>query len=126
MTYKNTEHASDRVLRQRLLLEEYGVTLKWIQGRRNEAADMLSRNELIHQPATTVQTDTFENFAYEMHASEILIPIDYETLRKHQEDDKELFKFRTADSTKLNYRKEVFGKTTLWVKLSHDGGYQLH
>ena len=33
LIFKNTEHASDRVLRQRLLLEEYGVDLQFIQGK---------------------------------------------------------------------------------------------
>ena len=32
LTYKTTEHARDRVLRQRLLLEKYGVDLKFIKG----------------------------------------------------------------------------------------------
>ena len=53
LTYKNIEHASARVLRQRLLLEEYGVELKCIQGKKNEAADMLSRNEFIHTNQTS-------------------------------------------------------------------------
>ena len=44
MTHKNTEHASDRVLRQRLIVKEYGADLKFIQGEKNGAANMLSRN----------------------------------------------------------------------------------
>ena len=43
LTYKNIEHSSDRVLRKRLLLEEYVVKLRFIQGIKNEAADILSR-----------------------------------------------------------------------------------
>ena len=50
LTYKNTEHASDYVLRQRLLLEEYGVDLKFIQVKKNEAADILSKNRFVHEP----------------------------------------------------------------------------
>ena len=87
--------------------------LKWIQGRINQAPDMLSRNELIHQPTNTVQTTTFENFAYDIHTNKILIPIGYKTLIKHQADDEESLKFRTLDSIKLNYKKGVFGRTTL-------------
>ena len=73
---------------------------------RNEAPDMLSRNELIHQPTNIVQTTTFENFAYDMHANKILIPIGYKTLIKHQADDEELLTFRTSESTKLKYIKK--------------------
>ena len=60
ITYKNIEHASDRVLRQRLLLEEYVVSLKFIQGIKNVAADMLSRNELIFEPTKKSSAEKFE------------------------------------------------------------------
>ena len=35
--------SSDRIMRWRLLLEEYGVKLKHIEGKKNVVADMLSR-----------------------------------------------------------------------------------
>lgn len=60
-TYKNTERASDRMLRQRFLLEEYRVELRFIQGIKNENADMLSRNELVHEPENTVSILAFEH-----------------------------------------------------------------
>ena len=43
LTYPNTQFSSDRVLRQRLLIEEYGAELKYIKGVDNEAADAISR-----------------------------------------------------------------------------------
>ena len=43
LTYPNSTHTSDRVLRQWLLLEEYGVELEYIQGEKNVVADALSR-----------------------------------------------------------------------------------
>jgi len=43
LTYPNSTHTSDRVLRQRLLLEEYGVDIEYIQGAKNVVADALSR-----------------------------------------------------------------------------------
>jgi len=43
LTYLNSTHTSDRVLRQRLLLEEYGVDIEYIQGVKNVVADALSR-----------------------------------------------------------------------------------
>lgn len=39
----NTIFSSDRVLRQQLSLEEYGVTLKYIKGGKNLVASALSR-----------------------------------------------------------------------------------
>jgi len=43
LTHPNLMHTSDRVLRQRLLLEEYGVELEYIKGEKNVIADALSR-----------------------------------------------------------------------------------
>jgi hypothetical protein len=43
LTHQVSSHASDRVLRQHLLLEEYGVELENIKGENNTVADALSR-----------------------------------------------------------------------------------
>ena len=43
LNYENTNHAWDKVLRQRLLLEEYGCDIKFIEGKKNVVADVLSR-----------------------------------------------------------------------------------
>jgi hypothetical protein len=43
LTHPLSIHASDRVLHQRLLLEEYGADLQYIQGEKTVAADALSR-----------------------------------------------------------------------------------
>ena len=42
-THPDTNHVSDRVLRQRLLLEEYGAEIEYIKGDKNVVADALSR-----------------------------------------------------------------------------------
>ena len=41
------QHTCDRVLRHRLLLEEYGCKLKYIEGKKNVVADTLSRLDLV-------------------------------------------------------------------------------
>ena len=61
LTYKNAEHTRDRVLRQRLLLEEFAVCLKFIQGIKNVAADMLSGNVLFFEPTKIVSTENSRN-----------------------------------------------------------------
>ena len=43
LMYDTTDHASNRVLRQRLLLEEYGVEIEYIKGVKNVVANALSR-----------------------------------------------------------------------------------
>ena len=87
LTFKNTEHVSDRVTRQHLLLEEYGADLQFIQGNINEAADMLSRNEFIHKLNITVDTSKFETMMYDMYNNEVDVPIDCLTIHKHQKDN---------------------------------------
>jgi hypothetical protein len=52
LTYATTQHTCDRVLRQRLLLEEYGVDLVHIKGKTNNLADALSRLPFDENPTT--------------------------------------------------------------------------
>ena len=42
LTFDNSPFSNDRVLRQRLVLEEYGAELVYIKGEKNTAADALS------------------------------------------------------------------------------------
>ena len=46
--HKYIDHDWDYVLHQRLLIEEYGVELKYIKGKNNEAADALSQFDCNH------------------------------------------------------------------------------
>jgi hypothetical protein len=53
LTYPSTVHSSNRVLCQRLLLEEYGVDLQHIPGEHNVIADALSRLPTTARPAVS-------------------------------------------------------------------------
>ena len=43
LTYLKTDHGSEQVLRQRLIIEEFGADLEHIKGVNNVATDTLSR-----------------------------------------------------------------------------------
>ena len=43
LTYNNSDYSSDRILRQRLIIEEYGAEIIYIKGQQNVVADALSR-----------------------------------------------------------------------------------
>ena len=43
LTYDNSDYSSERILRQRLVIEEYGATIIYIKGENNVVADALSR-----------------------------------------------------------------------------------
>ena len=84
LNYKNMEHASDRILRQCLLLEEYGVELMVIQGKTNKTTDILNRNEFIHKPNIQFNTTKFGAMIHGMHVNEISMPIDYLLIYTYQ------------------------------------------
>ena len=50
LTYENSDYSSVRILRQRLVIEEYGAEIKYIPGIKNTAADVLSRIPTRAQP----------------------------------------------------------------------------
>ena len=64
LTYKNFN--TDRVMRWRLILEEYGPDLRYIQGEKNVVADALSRLEM-----------TEDNPAQLLNQMEIIQPTDF-------------------------------------------------
>ena len=43
MIYHNTGFSSDRILRQRLVIEEFGTKLVYVPGVKNTVADVLSQ-----------------------------------------------------------------------------------
>ena len=80
--------SSDRVMRWRLLLEEYGPTFKYIKGEKNIVADALSRQD-------THSTDPIKNndenleflYAFEPIPEEIKFPMEIKKLVRAQNED---------------------------------------
>ena len=103
LTYKtfNTE----RVMRWRLILEEYSPELIYIQGSKNVAADALSRLELTEtaKPITADAQSLAEHFALE--EEDILHPTSYKTIMRYQQLDKPLIKLAKTDK---NYSIKQF------------------
>ena len=71
------------MLHQRLILVEYGVKLRFIQGIKNEEAGMLSRKEFVNERENTVSTKAFEFMTLGIHINEMSVPLDYETFFVH-------------------------------------------
>ena len=97
------------------------MELKYIEGKKNKAADILSRNKFVYKPNEKVDTQEFEEKIHEMHVNEMTVPVDYETICLHQRDDLELQSYRTHETTRGNYKTEQFGKSILWTKKGTDG-----
>ena len=120
MTFKTTEHVSNRVLRQRLILKEYSVEIKFIQGENNTVEDAPSCNEINEKTVETDIIETVKTHLHKLFLSNILVPVDYSTIAIHQHDDKELQRNRTDPELFKNYKTENFGRKLLWIKKSND------
>eukprot|EP00957_Ditylum_brightwellii_P049018 3719118-Ditylum_brightwellii.AAC.1 len=73
LTYDSTLHTCDRVLRQRMMLEEYGVNLKYIKGKDNHVVDALSRLPMTKDYKVLV-----------VEAKDDVFPSDYKLISKGQ------------------------------------------
>jgi hypothetical protein len=98
LTHHLSHHASDRVLRQRLLLEEYGVDLQYIEGNNNVVADALSR------------LPTEEIFVFDAAAD---YPLNLATLAAQQVTDHHLA--LALQQTPATYEKKIFEGHKLYV-----------
>ena len=86
LTHTDTKHTCDRVLRQRLLLEEYGCELKYIKGKKNVVADTLSRLDFA-ETTTEVCEHNLIKYVYEDH---VKVPVDLAFIAQQQAKDSEL------------------------------------
>ena len=76
-------HNSSRVMRWRLLIEEFGPELNYLPGEKNVVADCLSRLE------SDEETESQEHFALDQtEVNEY--PLSYKLLMTHQQKDKKL------------------------------------
>jgi hypothetical protein len=102
LTHPNSTHTSDQVLCQRLLLEECGVDLQYIQGEKNVIADALSR-------FPTEKIFTLEE--------EAVFPLNLSLIAEKQATDKELNSSRKNNDLKYTetvregVRLHVYHKT---------------
>ena len=86
LTHTDTKHTCDRVLRQRLLLEEYGCELKYIEGKKNVVSDTLSRLDFA-ETTTEVCEHNLIKYVYEDH---VKVPVDLAFIAQQQAKDSEL------------------------------------
>jgi hypothetical protein len=112
LTYVNFN--TERVMRWRLIIEEYGPELYYVKGTKNVVADALSRLPLIDD------TSTDEDFTYladhfgleDSDLPDDIYPLQYQLIQNCQKSDKPLVK-KIKEKT-LNYHMKSFhggGKT---------------
>ena len=131
LTHDETKHTCNRVLRQRLVLEEYGCTLKYIEGDKNVVADTLSRLDFETNPERVGESYLMK-YTYD---DKIKVPVDLRFIAEQQQKDKEFIaakdkypeRFKEAvlhENFKVQlYRKDVESKNWLIYvpeKMSND------
>ena len=118
LTYKNFN--TKRVMRWRLILEEYGPELCYIKGENNVFADALSRLDLKEYkfPSSIKEEQLVSDHmaeCYGLDKSDLptdLMPVNYKVIEHHQKHDRDLLK-KVKSFTK-NYTLKTFhggGKT---------------
>ena len=113
MTCKNFN--THRVLRWRLILEEYSPGIDYIQGEKNIAADVLSRLSNNGNKETTYEaTYTTENMLelyYIVELPEGTFPLSFNLIDRYQQEDP----FLTEKLKSVEYKKRYFcgGRSTI-------------
>ena len=104
LTCKNFN--TERVMRWRLILEEFGPDLQYIKGNDNVVADALSRLEMLPQPISPTESSMAEHFGLEEDdLPPDAFPLNYKTLMIHQQQDKALLKLAEANKA---YSLKIF------------------
>ena len=103
LTYK--QFNTDRVMRWRLIIEEFSPELVYIQGETNIVADALSRLEIIDNVDYNLSdTQNLDNLS----DNDIVNPITYKNIMVNQQKDKTLIKNASTDK---NYSVNVFRRS---------------
>ena len=122
LTYK--QFNTERVMRWRLILEEYGPELIYIQGNKNVVADALSRLDLnTDEPKVKpTMTSMAEHFALsnkdlpkEVH------PTNYKTIMRYQQKDKNLVKILKSNNQKDYSLKHFTGAGKQYSLICYKG-----
>ena len=94
--------ASGRLIRWRMILEEYGPKFEHIEGKKNVVADALSRLDMIPKQYDVIAEDkktTQLSYLSQEDILEEVFPMSPKEIKSHQEKDKQLLKYLQQDET---------------------------
>ena len=97
LVYDSINFNSDRILRQRLLIEKFGAELRYIKGENNRVTDALSR---LPMTSATVPDKSFLNRrAFE---DTIVFPLNLNHLKSLQNNDSQLLRLLKDKRSRKN------------------------
>ena len=94
--YKSAVHVSSRVLRQRLIIEEYGADLKYIKGGNNCVIDTKVNTLDVHQMEIYLNRRVYKD--------NVPFPLDFKHIKQHQENDSQLTKVLKTSQRNKYYK----------------------
>ena len=126
LTLTDTQYDNARIMRQRLYIEEFGPTIKYIEGPENVAADTLSRNNFEDREHPLLSDKNMTDITREVYTNEkFIVPIDYATIRDAQNNDDELKDMRAQDKNEQDFKQQRFGRIDLIVKRGKDERWRI-
>mgnify|MGYP000620621369 CR=1 FL=1 len=117
LTFKNFN--TERVMRWRLILEEYGPTFQYVKGEKNIVADTLSR---LNFNSETEENQILEEL-YNLGQDDIKYnsnPLTYINIAKNQQQDKELIQKVKNDSKNYHIKSFSGGRITRHLIVHND------
>ena len=110
LIYDTAAFDSERILRQRLLIEEYGAELRYIKGEENTVADALSR---LLMTTDNISDESFLN--RRVFEDSVVFPLDLQHLAQLQKDDSQLLRLSTDKRSRGNYVKTSINDVEIWT-----------
>ena len=116
LTSTNSNYSSDRILRQRLLVEEYGEEIIYVKGYNDVVADALSRLPMESNHLEDGEAANEELFL-EINAFEyqITFPLDLDKIKDHQKDCNHMEHLLKTKSSRDKFIKRNVQDTDLWT-----------
>lgn len=115
LTYPHTKFSSNRVLRQRLVIEEFGAEIVYFTGEKNVVADALSRLNSSAQELSNFEECFMKKQVFDM---DMVFPIEYALLKKRQSSCERLKAILDNSEKKKKYEQVIFGEHVLWAYIS--------
>lgn len=106
LTYPHTNFSSDRVLRQRLVIDEFGAEIDYFPGEKNVVANALSRLDSSAQELSNFEECFMKKRVFDM---DVVFPMEYSLLEKDQGACEQIKGILDDKEKKKKYEQATFG-----------------